>query len=108
VKQVRERVGFSWTKLLTDLESTVPKRIMMNAVSLDDKTNTVLLNGSTQSLQDLNLLIHQLEKHQAFHDVILTQHAKKKKKGAKGQLHIVFSMKVFYEPQDRLSKTIKS
>lgn len=108
VKQVRERVGFSWTKLLTDLESTVPKRIMMNAVSLDDKTNTVLLNGSTQSLQDLNLLIHQLEKHQAFHDVILTQHAKKKKKGAKGQLRIVFSMKVFYEPQDRLSKTIKS
>jgi hypothetical protein len=108
VKQVRERVGFSWTKLLTDLESTVPKRIMMNAVSLDDKTNTVLLNGSTQSLQDLNLLIHQLEKHQAFHDVILTQHAKKKKKGAKGQRRIVFSMKVFYEPQDRLSKTIKS
>jgi len=108
VKQVRERVGFSWTKLLTDLESSVPKRIMMNAVSLDDKTNTVLLNGSTQSLQDLNLLIHQLEKHQAFHDVILTQHAKKKKKGAKGQLRIVFSMKVFYEPQDHLSKTIKS
>ena len=108
VKQVRERVGFSWTKLLTDLESSVPKRIMMHAVSLDDKTNTVLLNGSTQSLQDLNLLIHQLEKHQAFHDVILTQHAKKKKKGAKGQLRIVFSMKVFYEPQDRLSKTIKS
>lgn len=108
VKQVRERVGFSWTKLLTDLESSVPKRIMMHAVSLDDKTNTVLLNGSTQSLQDLNLLIHQLEKHQAFHDVILTQHAKKKKKGAKGQLRIVFSMKVSYEPQDRLSKTIKS
>ncbi|MEC4680960.1 MAG: hypothetical protein VST67_09725, partial [Nitrospirota bacterium] len=24
VKQVRERVGFSWTKLLTDLESSVP------------------------------------------------------------------------------------
>jgi len=107
VKQVRERVGFSWTKLLTDLESSVPKRIMMNAVSLDEKTNTVLLNGSTPSLQDLNLLIHQLEKHQAFRNVILTQHAHKKKKGAKGQPRIVFSMKVFYEP-DRLSKTIKS
>jgi len=107
VKQVRERVGFSWTKLLTDLESSVPKRIMMNAVSLDEKTNTVLLNGSTQSLQDLNLLIHQLEKHQAFRNVILTQHAHKKKKWAKGQPRIVFSMKVFYEP-NRLSKTIKS
>ena len=107
MKLVRERVGFSWTKLLTDLESSVPKRIMMNAISLDEKTNTVLLIGSTQSLQDLNLLIHQLEKHQAFRDVILTQHANKKKKGAKGQPRIVFSMKVLYEP-DRLLKTSKS
>jgi len=108
VKQVRERVGFSWTTLLTDLESSVPKRIIMNAVSLDEKTNTVLLSGSAQSLKDLNLLIHQLEKHQAFRDVILTQHANKKKKGAKGQPYIVFSMKVFYEPNDPLSKTMKS
>ncbi len=111
VKRVRERVGFSWTQLLTDLESSVPTRIMMNAVSLDEKTNTVLLNGSTSSLQDLNRLIHQLEKHQNFRDVILTQHAKtknKKKTTAKGQLRIVFSLKVLYEPKDRLSNTIKS
>ena len=79
VKHVRERVGFSWTQLLTDLESAVPRNLMMRTVSLDEKTNTVLLNGSAKSLQDLNRLIHQLEKHQAFHDVILTQHAKKKK-----------------------------
>ena len=111
VKQVRKRVGFSWTQLLTDLESSVPKRIIMNAVSLDEKTNTVLLNGSTPSLQDLNLLIHQLEQHQNFRDVILTQHANKKnskKTNAKGQPRIVFSMKVFYEPKERPSKTIKS
>jgi hypothetical protein len=111
VKRVRERVGFSWTQLLTDLESSVPKRITMNAVSLDEKTNAVLLNGSTQSLRDLNLLIHQLEKHQNFRDVILTQHANKKNKkrtAAKGQQRIVFSMKVFYEPKERPSKPIKS
>ena len=111
VKRVRKRVGFSWTQLLTDLESSIPKRIMMNAVSLDEKTNTVLLNGSTPSLRDLNLLIHQLEKHQNFRDVILTQHAHKKKKkrtNAKRQPRIVFSMKVFYEPKERPLKTIKS
>jgi Tfp pilus assembly protein PilN len=111
VKQVREHVGFSWTQLLTDLESAVPGHVMMSAVSLDEKTNTVLLNGSTPSLQDLNLLIHQLEKHPAFHDVILTQHANKKNKKklhAKGLPLIVFSMKVFYAPKDGLSKTIKS
>lgn len=108
VKQVRERVGFSWTQLLTDLESAVPKSLMMRTVSLDEKTNTVLLNGSTQSLQDLTRLIHQLEKHQAFHDVILTQHAKKKKQNMTKQSFVVFSMKVSYDPTYRLSKMIKS
>jgi Tfp pilus assembly protein PilN len=108
VKHVRERVGFSWTQLLTDLESAVPGSLMMRAVSLDEKTNTVLLNGSTQSLQDLNRLIHQLEKHQAFHDVILTQHAKKKKQDTTKKSLVVFSMKVSYDPTDRLSKMIKS
>ena len=108
VKQVRERVGFSWTQLLTDLESAVPKSLMMRTVSLDEKTNTVLLNGSTQSLQDLTRLIHQLEKHQAFHDVILTQHAKKKKQDTTKKSLVVFSMKVSYDPTDRLSKMIKS
>lgn len=108
VKHVRERVGFSWTQLLTDLESAVPGSLMMSAVSLDEKTNTVLLKGSTQSLQDLNRLIHQLEKHQAFHDVILTQHAKKKKEDTTKQSFVVFSMKVSYDPTYRLSKIIKS
>jgi len=108
VKQVRERVGFSWTQLLTDLESAVPESLMMSTVSLDEKTNTVLLNGSTQSLQDLTRLIHQLEKHQAFHDVILTQHAKKKKQNMAKQSFVVFSMKVSYDPTYRLSKMIKS
>ena len=108
VKQVRERVGFSWTQLLTDLESAVPKSLMMRTVSLDEKTNTVLLNGSTQSLQDLTRLIHQLEKHRAFHDVILTQHAKKKKQGTTNQALVVFSMKVSYDPTYPLSEMIKS
>lgn len=108
VQQVRERVGFSWTQLLTDLEAAVPRKIMMSAVSLDEKTNTVLLNGSTQSLEDLTRLIHQLEKHVAFHDVILTQHAKNKKNKKPGQPFTVFSMKVSYDPTHQHSKTSKS
>jgi Tfp pilus assembly protein PilN len=108
VKHVRERVGFSWTQLLTDLESAVPRSLMMRTVSLDEKTNTVLLNGSAKSLQDLNRLIHQLEKHQAFHDVILTQHAKKKKKDTTKPSFITFTMKVSYDHTHRHSKTSKS
>ncbi len=108
VKQVRERVGFSWTLMLTDLESALPQSIRMRAVSLDEKTNTVRLNGSTQSLQDLNELLHRLEKHQAFHDVILTQHAKKKRQETKSQPTIVFSMKVTYNPSHFPSNSQKS
>ncbi len=105
VKLVRGRVGFSWTQLLSDLETTVPKNIIMSAVSLDEKTNSVLLNGSTPSLQDLNRLIHQLEQHPAFNDVILTQHANKKKKNRKGLAPIIFSMKVAYNPNHLLPKS---
>ncbi len=108
IKQVRERVGFSWTQLLTDLESAVPKNLIMSGVSLDEKTHIVRLSGSTPSLKNLNQFIHQLEKHSAFQDVILTQHAKKKKGKIARQSHIVFSMKVAYNPDLHLSKTIQS
>lgn len=108
VKQVRARVGFSWTQLLTDLESVVPKRLIMSTVSLDEKTNTVLLNGSTKSLEDLNQLIHRLEKHPGFHHAILTQHANKKKKKKMDQPFIIFSLKVSYDPYHQHSKAIKS
>lgn len=108
IKQVRDRVGFSWTQLLTDLESAVPKNLMMSTVSLDEKTNTVLLNGSTPSLKELTRLMHQLEKHQAFRDVILTQHAKKKKKGSAKSSFVVFSLKVSYDPTVPLLKKVKS
>lgn len=96
VKQVRKRVGFSWTQLLIDLESAVPDNLMMSTVSLDEKTNTVVLNGFTPSLKNLNQLIHQLEKHKSFQDVILTQHAKKKVKGNTESPFFVFSLKVSY------------
>lgn len=108
VKQVRERVGFSWTQLLTDLEAAVPRHLMMSTVSLDEKTNTVLLTGSTKSLEHLHQLIHQLEKHNAFHDVILTQHSKQKIKNSTRPSYTVFSMKVSYEPNPQDVQPIKS
>ena len=108
VKHVRERVGFSWTHLLTDLEAAVPGNLMMSTVSLDEKTHVVRLAGSTQSLETLNQLIHQLEKHKAFHDVILTQHAKKKMKDSAGDSYTVFSMKVTYEPNSQHEQPVKS
>ena len=103
VKQLRTRVGFSWTQLLADLEAAVPPTISMDAISLDDKTQTIQLQGSAQSLEGLNRLIHQLEKHQAFEHVILEQHATKKHKDSLKESYVVFSLKVTYRPQAYLS-----
>ncbi|PJA78576.1 MAG: hypothetical protein CO149_03250 [Nitrospirae bacterium CG_4_9_14_3_um_filter_51_5] len=97
VKQVRERVGFSWTQLLTDLEAAIPPDITINSVSLDEKTDTILLQGSAASLPDLNRLIHQLEKHAAFENVLLSQHATKTTKEEQGISHSVFSLTVTYD-----------
>ncbi len=96
VKQVRERVGFSWTQLLTDLETAIPSDITLNSVSLDEKTDTILLQGSAASLPDLNRLIHQLEKHNAFQNVLLSQHSTKTTKEELGVSHSVFSLTVTY------------
>jgi Tfp pilus assembly protein PilN len=96
VKQVRERVGFSWTQLLTDLEAAIPKDITMRSVSLDEKHDTILLQGSAVSLPDLNRLIHQLDKHPGFQNVILSQHASKNQKDSPGGSHIEFSLTVSY------------
>lgn len=107
VKQVRERVGFSWTQLLTDLETAIPSDITLNSVSLDEKTDTILLQGSAASLPDLNRLIHQLEKHAAFQNVLLSQHSTKTTKKELGGPHSVFSLTVTYDarhPNSHLKK----
>lgn len=96
VKQVRERVGFSWTQLLTDLETAIPPDITMRSVSLDEKHDTILLQGAAVSLPDLNRLIHQLDKHPGFQNVILSQHASKNQKDSPGESHIIFSLTVSY------------
>ncbi|MGP0592140.1 PilN domain-containing protein [Nitrospira sp. T9] len=97
VKQVRERVGFSWTQLLTDLETAIPSDITLNSVSLNEKTDTILLQGSAASLPDLNRLIHQLEKHAAFQNVLLSQHSTKTTKEEQVDSHSVFSLTVTYD-----------
>ena len=98
VKALRERVQFSWTQLLTDLETATPKNTTTSSISLDERNDSILLNGSAKSLKDLNRLIHQLEKHGAFKNVILLQHSTPPKKKKRIVPQITFSIKVFYQP----------
>ncbi len=98
VKALRERVQFSWTQLLTDLESATPKHTTTSSISLDERNDSILIHGSAKSLKELNRLIHQLENHQAFQNVILLKHSSPKKKKNKTSNHITYAIKVFYQP----------
>ena len=96
--QLQAHQAFSWTQFLTDLESAVPKRISMESVALNYRDGTISLSGSAKSLKDLQALVDGLERHEAFHDVIVAGHKTKtpERKKTRTKPYIVFSMKVGY------------
>jgi len=96
--QLQAHQAFSWTQFLTDLESAVPKHISMESVALNYKDGTISLSGSAKSLKDLQALVDGLERHNAFHDVIIAGHKTKtpERKKTRTKPYIVFSMKVGY------------
>ncbi len=72
--QVLAKRAFSWTRLLTDLEEAIPKRVSLSSVRLNFKDSTITLQGAARTLQDLTGLVDDLENHPAFHNVMLSQH----------------------------------
>ena len=98
-KQVRKQLGFSWTQFLNDLESTVPSTISMDSVKVNFKEASIALSGSAKTLSDINGLVDQLESHTAFHHVVLSQHAHKRKKKTKKNPFVLFTLTVLYEPK---------
>ncbi len=72
--QVLAKQAFSWTRLLSDLEEAIPKRVSLGSVHLNFKDSTITLQGAARTLQDLTALVDDLENHPAFHNVMLSQH----------------------------------
>ena len=66
--------AFSWTRILSDLEETVPPRVSINSIRLDFKDAGIAIGGSALSLKDLTTFIISLEDHRAFKDAHLLQH----------------------------------
>ena len=98
-KQLRQQQTFSWTEFLNDLESAVPSNVSMDSIVLNFKEASISLAGSTATLKDLNRLVDRLEAHPAFHQVVLSRHTFKTKKG-KTEKHrvLLFTMTVSYLP----------
>ncbi len=72
--QVLAKQAFSWTRLLSDLEEAIPKRVSLGSVHLNFKDSTITLQGAARTLQDLTALVNELEGHPSFRNVMLAQH----------------------------------
>lgn len=73
LNRIIEHKGFSWTMLLNDLESSVPRNVSLQNIQPDLKTGVVRLQGVALTLQDLTTLMTALEQSGRFTDVFLQQ-----------------------------------
>ena len=99
--QLLEKRAFSWTRFLTELEDGVPPHISISSVTLSFKDSTITLNGTALTLKDVTTLVNNLENHQAFHDVVLSQHRFKESAEGKAAGHntagtVEFTLTVVY------------
>jgi hypothetical protein len=72
--QLLRKRAFSWTRLLSDLEETVPPRVSLSAVTLSFTDATIALTGASSTLKDLANFVNTLERHAAFNNAVLSHH----------------------------------
>lgn len=73
---------FSWSKLLGELEETVPPGLAINGVQHDlGKTVTIRLSGSATSLETITAFTLSLGSHPAFYDPELVRHRVRERTG---------------------------
>lgn len=72
--QLLEKLAFSWTRFLSDLENTVPPRTSIASVSLNFNGSTITLTGTALSLKDVTTFVDRLENHPSFEKVALSQY----------------------------------
>jgi Tfp pilus assembly protein PilN len=69
-----EKRAFSWTRLLSELEETVPANVSIGSVKLDFQQSNIVVDGVARSLQDVNVFVQTLQTHQAFQKAVLAKH----------------------------------
>lgn len=72
--QLLEKRAFSWTRLLSDLEETVPPAVSLSVVTLGGTDATITLTGTARTLRDLTVFVDALEGHPSFRNAVLAHH----------------------------------
>ena len=67
-----DRRAFSWTKLFTQLEATLPPDVRITRVTPRRDRNLVEVGAEARSIEDLDAFIEALEMTGAFYDVLAT------------------------------------
>lgn len=70
--------AFSWTRMLSELEDTVPEHLSISSVKLDVQQSGIVIDGVARTLQDVNLFVQALQQHRAFHKAVLAKHEAQK------------------------------
>lgn len=106
--QLLEKRAFSWTRFLSDLESTVPSRTSIASVSLSFSGTTITVAGTALTLKDVTAFVEELERHPVFEKVVLSEHhtAELRPKDSKGRPEssapgtpvVTFTLTVTYNP----------
>lgn len=100
-----DKRAFSWTRLLSELEETVPAHVSIGSVKLDAQQARVIVDGLAASLQDVNAFVQALQTHRAFHQAVLAKHEIQKgrdgrggpaSEGGKGKPVVEFTLAVGY------------
>jgi type IV pilus assembly PilN-like protein len=69
-----EKRAFSWTRLLSELEETVPANVSIGSVKLDFQQSNIIVDGLARNLQDVNVFVQTLQAHRAFQRAVLAKH----------------------------------
>jgi len=74
LNQLADKRAFSWVRLLSDLEETLPIAVSIASIKVNFQESTVSLNGTAHDLQSLNGFVTALQNHQAFQKASLVNH----------------------------------
>lgn len=72
--QLLAKRTFSWTTFLTELEQTIPPRLALTSIRLDQTGKTVQLTGTAMNLEEITAFTVGLQNHATFKNPVLAQH----------------------------------
>jgi len=86
--------AFSWSRLLLELEQSLPRSIALVEIQPDFAATRITLMGEAKTMEDLLQCVRRLQERERFQQVYLLQHGVKK--GQTGTTKVSFTISLRY------------